>query len=153
MEVPQPELRTAAQRDLLAVQRLVEAAYGHYIARIGRKPGPMLDNYAALIAEGRVFVAEQAGALQGILVLIPQDDAMLLDNIAVAPAAQGKGLGRSMLVFAEQTARQAGYNAIRLYTHEAMTENIALYGRIGYSETHRIEEKGLRRVYMLKQLA
>jgi N-acetylglutamate synthase-like GNAT family acetyltransferase len=30
--------------------------------------------------------------VQGILVLIPHDDAMLLDNIAVDPNAQGQGL-------------------------------------------------------------
>jgi hypothetical protein len=33
-----------------------------------------------------------------------------------------------------------------------MTENIALYGRIGYAETHRATEKGLNRVYMAKPL-
>jgi hypothetical protein len=33
-----------------------------------------------------------------------------------------------------------------------MRENIELYTRIGYLETHRVEEKGLRRVYMTKQL-
>jgi len=34
-----------------------------------------------------------------------------------------------------------------------MTENIALYSRIGYVETYRAEEKGLRRVHMTKLLA
>jgi ribosomal protein S18 acetylase RimI-like enzyme len=57
------------------------------------------------------------------------------------------------LEFAEQAAIKAGYRSIQLYTNEAMTENIALYSRIGYVETHRGEEKGLRRVYMTKQLA
>lgn len=85
--------------------------------------------------------------------LIPESDAMLLDNVAITPAAQGLGLGRKMLEFAEQTASDRGYRRIRLYTNEAMTENIALYSRIGYSETHRAEEKGLRRVYMAKLLA
>jgi hypothetical protein len=33
-----------------------------------------------------------------------------------------------------------------------MTENIALYTRIGFVETHRISEKGYDRVYMTKQL-
>jgi hypothetical protein len=33
-----------------------------------------------------------------------------------------------------------------------MTENIALYTRKGYVETHRAEENGLRRVYMQKDL-
>ena len=55
-----------------------------------------------------------------------------------------------MLEFAERAAVDAGYRSIRLDTNEVMTENIALYTRIGYSETHRVEEKGLRRVYMIK---
>jgi ribosomal protein S18 acetylase RimI-like enzyme len=77
---------------------------------------------------------------------------MLLDNVAVAPAAQGSGLGRLLLEFAEHAATKAGYHAIKLYTNEAMMENIALYSRIGYAETHRVEEKRLRRVYMRKLL-
>lgn len=145
-------LRLATRDDLAAVQEIVRAAYTHYIARIGREPGPMLDDYTALIGEGRVHVAERDGAVQGVLVLIPQDDAMLLDNVAVAPKAQGSGLGRTMLEFAERAAVEAGYCEIKLYTNEAMTENIVLYTRIGYAETHRVEEKGLRRVYMRKPL-
>ena len=110
----------------------------------------MLDDYGQLIRDGRVHVIQHDGIVQGILVLIPQEDAMLLDNVAVAPSAQGLGLGRKMLKFAEAAAVDAGYRLIRLYTNEAMTENIELYTRIGYSETHRVEEKGLRRVYMTK---
>ena len=112
----------------------------------------MLDDYKALIDEGRVYVVERDGLVQGFLVLIPQDDAMLLDNVAVSPRAQGLGLGRMMLEFAERQALEAGYGFIKLYTNEAMTENITLYARVGYTETHRAEEKGLRRVYMIKAL-
>ena len=87
-------LRLATRDDLASVQKIVQAAYAHYIARIGREPGPMLDDYAALIDAGRVHVGMRDGVVQGILVLIPQNDAMLLDNVAVAPEAQGSGLGR-----------------------------------------------------------
>ncbi len=146
-------LRLALHDDVPAIEDIVRAAYTHYISVIGRKLGPMLDDYTVLVANGRVFVAEMNGTAQGILVLIPQDDAMLLDNIAVAPQVQGRGLGKYMLQFAENLAVKRGYNAIRLYTHEMMIENIRLYKRIGYFETHRVEEKGLRRVYMLKRLS
>ena len=113
----------------------------------------MLDDYGVLIERERVYVAEHGGAVQGILVLIPEQHSMLLDNVAVAPEAQGLGLGRRLLEFAEHNAIVRGYRSIRLYTNELMTENIALYFRIGYSETHRSEKKGLRRVYMSKRLA
>jgi ribosomal protein S18 acetylase RimI-like enzyme len=149
----QDELRLATTEDLRAVEAIVRAAYFPYVSRIGREPGPMLDDYRKLIADRRVHVVEQDGIVSGILVLIPERDVMLLDNVAVAPFAQGLGLGRKMLEFAERAAQEAGLCSIRLYTNEAMTENISLYSRIGYSETHRAQENGLRRIYMIKQLA
>ncbi len=113
----------------------------------------MLDDYGSLIEAGRVHVVERESAIRGIIVLVPENDAMLLDNVAVDPDVQGSCLGRQMLEYAEQAARAAGYRAIRLYTNEAMTENISLYSRIGYAETHRAVEKGLKRVYMVKALS
>jgi ribosomal protein S18 acetylase RimI-like enzyme len=145
--------RLATRDDLQAVEEIVQAAYGKYVPRIGRKPVPMLDDYRTLIEAGRVHVVEHHGAVKGVLVLIPEEDAMLLDNVAVAPAAQGLGLGRAMLAFAERSAIDRGYRRITLFTNEAMVENIAMYSRNGYIETHRAEEKGVRRVYMAKLLA
>ncbi len=145
-----PNPRVATAQDRPAVEAIVRAAYSHYVSRIGREPGPMLDDYGSLIRQGRVYVVDRGGAVKGVLVLIPEQDAMLLDNVAVAPDAQGTGVGRAMLAFAEKAARDAGYGTVRLYTNEAMTENIELYSKIGYAETHRAEEKGLRRVYMAK---
>ena len=144
--------RLAIPGDLHAVEEVVRQAYSPYESRIGRPPGPMLDDYRTLIELRRVHVIEWDGAVKAVLVLIPEAEAMLLDNVAVAPEAQGLGLGRAMLQFAEQSAREAGYGKIKLYTNQAMTENIALYSRIGYSETHRGEENGLKRVYMVKSL-
>ncbi|KAJ2996582.1 hypothetical protein NUW58_g926 [Xylaria curta] len=146
------ELRIAGPGDLAAIQDIIESAYTPYVSCIGRKPGPLLDDYEALVISCRVTVAEVDHAVQGVLVLIPEEDVMLLDNVAVAPAAQGLGLGRKLIAHAEQCAKVAGYPAIRLYTNEAMTRNIEYYARIGYVETHRAEEKGLKRVFMVKPL-
>ena len=146
------EIRAATAVDLGSVETLVASAYGGYVARIGRKPGPMLDDYASFIAQGRVSVLEDGRRIVGLVVLIPESEAMLLDNVAVDPTAQGLGYGRMLLEFAERTAVDAGYQTLRLYTHEMMVENIALYTRIGFAETHRAEEKGLRRVFMAKRL-
>ena len=145
-------IRPAGQADRTAVESIVRAAYSVYVGRMGREPGPMSADYASLIEAGRVHVAEIAGEIVGVLVLVPEQSSMLLDNIAVSPAAQGAGLGRALLAFAEDQALAAGYGSIRLYTHETMTENIALYSRIGFVETHRAEQDGFHRVFMAKQL-
>lgn len=87
-------IRLAQLDDVAAVAALVNDAYTPYIARNGKVPGPMRDDYAALIAAGRVHVLEDDGAILGVIVLIPEDDTMLLDNVAVSPSAQGRGFGK-----------------------------------------------------------
>jgi ribosomal protein S18 acetylase RimI-like enzyme len=91
--------------------------------------------------------------IAGLVVL--EDDgqgALLLDNIAVAPSAQGQGVGRRLIAFTESEARHRGCQQVRLYRHVLMVENIALYNRLGFRETGRVSEKGFDRVYMAKSL-
>jgi GNAT superfamily N-acetyltransferase len=145
-------MRPATVEDVAAIEAIVQAAYSPYIERIGRPPGPMLEDYRQLIEAGGVHVLDNAGRVQGFVILIEADNALLLDNLAVAPDAHGLGFGRRLMDFAERQAIDAGYAAICLYTNEAMTENIKLYSRRGYIETHRAEEHGLHRVYMSKSL-
>ena len=145
-------LRQAVPADLAAVQALVAQAYGPYLAEIGVRPGPMDEDYAALIAEGRVQVVERGAGVVALLVLIPEADAMLLENVAVAPVARGEGLGQALLALADAQARAARYRVIRLYTHEKMVRKQAIYARWGYVETRRGVEHGLARVFMEKVL-
>src|SRR5271165_5299500 len=145
-------IRTATAADADTVRDIVHAAYRSYIPRIGKPPGPMLDDYTKRIADGQVWVLDDAGGIAGILVLEETSDGFLLDNIAVAPDRQGKGHGRALLEFAEAETVGRGWREIRLYTNALMTENIALYARIGYVETARVTEKGFDRVYMTKRL-
>ncbi|TMJ60705.1 MAG: GNAT family N-acetyltransferase [Alphaproteobacteria bacterium] len=146
-------IRRARADDREAIERIVREAYGIYVERIGKPPGPMLDNYAALIADGRVSVLEEADmTIAAIIVLLPEPDHLLLDNIAVLPDRQGQGLGRQLIAFAEDEARRLGYAELRLYTHEKMTENIALYTRLEFEETGRGREAGYDRVFMTKRL-
>ena len=145
-------IRAATAADVPAVERIVEDAYRHYIPRMGKLPGPMLDDYLARTSEGVVWVIEEDKSIVGILVLLPKPDYLLLDNIAIAPSRQGFGFGRRLLAFAEAEATRRGYCEIRLYTHETMTENQRLYAAIGYEETGRSTEAGYERVFMRRQL-
>ena len=152
-----PQLRPAHSAEVGAVTALVRAAYASWVPRIGREPAPMTADYAGAIARGEVVVLEgagleDAGDLVGVLVLIPEATALMIENVAVAPAFQGRGHGRTLLAFAEQTARASGYARLLLYTNAAMTENIALYARGGFAETRCVTEHGLHRVYMEKPI-
>ena len=107
-------------------------------------PQPCL---ACLVGRGR-----RAEAREGDVTICLSGTRRLRVREEVAPGAQGKGYGRVLLEAAAAAARAAGYGRIILYTHEKMVENIALYTRFGYRETHRISEKGFDRVYMEKPL-
>lgn len=145
-------IRRAEPPDRPAIEALIEQAYAPYIARIGQKPGPMLDDYAALIAAGAIDIAEDEHGIAGLIVFLVVEGKALLDNVAVASRARGTGLGGRLIAHAEAKAREAGFGRIILYTHEKMTENRALYPRLGYRETHRVSEKGFDRVYFEKLL-
>jgi GNAT superfamily N-acetyltransferase len=148
----EPSLRRATAADATAVAQLAEAAYEKYIARIGRRPAPMDADYAALIRDANVWVLTCDDRLLGSLVTIVNDDHLLLDSIAVAPDAQGRGYGALLLARAEDDAHDAALSEVRLYTNAAMTENIAMYPRFGYVETHRGGQDGFRRVFFSKRL-
>ena len=147
-----PRIRAATAADLPAITDIVDEAYRHYITRLGKPPGPMLDDYAARVSEGAAWVLEEGAMIAAIIVLLPTSNYLLLDNIAVAPAHQGLGLGRQLLAFAEAEALRRGYREIRLYTHQTMVENQRLYSSIGYEETGRGTEAGYDRVFMRKRL-
>jgi ribosomal protein S18 acetylase RimI-like enzyme len=149
----EPRIRAATAADAPAIRQIVEEAYRHYIPRIGKPPGPMLDDYEARVSDGVVSVIEAGSAIAGLIVLLPRPDYLLLDNVAIVPPRQGSGLGRRLLAFAEAEAVRRGYREIRLYTHQLMTENQRLYAALGYEETGRGSEAGYDRVFMRKRLA
>ena len=146
------EPRPAAASDAAGISECVRAAYSHYIERIGTAPGPMLDDYAQVVRDHRAWVIDDGGRVVGVLVLMDKEDGLLLDNVAVLPERQGEGIGRRLIEHAESEARRLGHRHLDLYTHERMTENIAMYDRIGYEEVERRTERGFPRVYMRKRL-
>ena len=95
-------------------------------------------------------MAAADGEVAGFIILIPRPGYLLLDNVAVLPAAQGRGIGARLLALAEDRARALGVPEIRLYTNAAMTENLTYYPRYGYTETHRAQQDGFQRVFFRK---
>jgi ribosomal protein S18 acetylase RimI-like enzyme len=145
-------VRRARIDDLPQIHVVVDRAYCVYIDRIGRRPAPMDDDYRAKIAADEVYVAEADGLVVGIVVLIPARDHLLVENVAVDPGFQGRGIGRALMAHAERHAREHDLDELRLYTNAAMTENLTLYPALGYREDDRRTEDGFERVFFSKRL-
>jgi len=145
-------LRAARPQDAERLQDIARAAYGLYLPRMDRAPAPMLADYAALIAGGQVRTLEADGEVVGFLVAFARADDFFVENVAVTPAAQGAGHGRFLMAAAEAAARAASKDALRLYTNEVMTENVAFYESLGFEVEERRLEDGYRRIFFSKRL-
>jgi ribosomal protein S18 acetylase RimI-like enzyme len=150
-ELPAAVIRRACREDIAPIEALVDAAYRHYVPRIGLRPLPMDDDYDGRVARGEAYVSGD-DEVEGVLVLVAHDEYLLIDNVAVDPRHQGRGLGKALMSFAESRARAIGREEVRLYTNVKMVENRAFYARLGYEEIDEVEIEGRHGVLMRKRL-
>jgi len=143
-------LRRATAEDLPAIRAVIDAAYAVYLTRMDKPPAPMFRDYGPSVEAGTTWVT--GSPITAVLTVYPRDDHLYVENIAVDPGAQSRGLGRALMEFAEQEAARRALGRMALVTHEAMTENQAIYARLGYVEVERRAEDGYRRIYMEKRL-
>ncbi len=146
-----PLIRPARAADRDRLTEIAKDAYAVYLERMPVRPAPIDADYGAAIDRGDVWVldGEPPG---GFLVLVEYPNHLWVDNVAIDPPLQGKGLGRKLLSFAEEAAATRGLPELRLLTSVKMTENLALYDSLGYSEYDRRDEAGRMRVYLRKPL-
>ncbi|MEO1494020.1 MAG: GNAT family N-acetyltransferase [Pseudomonadota bacterium] len=152
-------VRQARAEDVPRLYAIAEAAYAGYVPLIGRKPAPMVADFAALTERGvvDVAVAEKGDAVRvapsGYIVHYAVDaETWHLENIAVAPEGQGRGIGGALIAYAEDAARLHGARTMTLYTNAKMAGNLTLYPALGYVETRRAQEDGFDRVFFEKPL-
>ncbi|QIY94963.1 GNAT family N-acetyltransferase [Streptomyces sp. S1D4-11] len=146
----EPEIRPAVAADVAAVKAVTDAAYHHYIERIGVVPKPMEADHAANVAAGRVFVTGEP--VRGLVVIEAYEDHLFLDSIAVHPDAHGKGVGRRLLAFVDAHARALGLSEVRLYTNAMMWENQKIYPKYGYEVVERRVDGRYDRIHYRKRL-
>ncbi|WP_405662028.1 GNAT family N-acetyltransferase [Streptomyces sp. NBC_00079] len=144
------EIRPAVAADVPAVKAVTDAAYHHYIERIGVVPVPMEADHAANVAAGKVFVT--GDPVIGLVVLEEHGDHLLLDSIAVHPDAHGGGVGRRLLGFVDARARALGLREVRLYTNAMMWENQKIYPKFGYEIVGRRVTGPYDRIHYRKRL-
>lgn len=149
----EPLLRRAGDEDVRAITDLVRAAYEPYRDLIGRTPIPMLADYGRVVGEHEVWVLDRDGEIVGLIELELRPDHLWVENLAIAPGWQRRGLGRRLLAHAEEQARRHGRSTLGLLTNERYVDNIAMYTRYGYRETRREPHLGTDLVHFRKDLA
>ena len=125
--------RRANADDVETIRTVTLAAYAKWVPVIGRRPKPMNTDYEHAVQAHLIELAYVDGELAGVLEIIPGADHLLLENLAVAPAHQRKGIGRRMMARVEALARGRNLKQVRLYTNKAFTTNVEFYEKLGYT--------------------
>jgi ribosomal protein S18 acetylase RimI-like enzyme len=159
---PVPTLRirpaTAADRALLIP--VINAAFAVEIFLEGTRTDD--ERLAAMMGTGTILAAEDAsGRLLGCIYTEVRGKLGYMGQLAVDPAHQGKGLGRRLMVAAEEHLRGNGCTAVEITVLNTRPELPPIYRRFGFVETG-TEEARLSRpvkpgvkchfIVMMKQL-
>ena len=94
---------------------------------------PSREVVESYIHRGHGFVAESAGHIIGVYVLIqtrPQTAELV--NLAVAEEQQGRGIGKKLVRHAIHTARVTGYKTLELGTGNSSVHQLAFYQKCGF---------------------
>ena len=125
-------MRRGSIGDAAAILALTRSAYAAWVPVIGREPLPMTADYDRALREHRFDLLETGTTLAALIETIAHADHLLVENVAVAPAFQGRGLGRELLAHAEALAVSSGLSMVRLYTNKRFARNLRLYRDLGY---------------------
>ena len=136
------EIREGTEAEHAEIGRITAEAYRRlvrdqaYLSRIA--------DVADRAARTLILVAVEDGAIVGSLTLElttrvnPNDDPLEdhrahIRMLGVIPDAQGRGIGRALMLEAESRARVAGKTEMTLHTTELMGAARAMYEALGYT--------------------
>ncbi|MEP6623646.1 MAG: GNAT family N-acetyltransferase [Acidimicrobiia bacterium] len=91
-----------------------------------------VDELVAYVNDGRSWVATEADAILGYVVVDRVGRAAHVEQVSVVPEAQGRGIGRRLMDQAHSWARTQGFDAITLTTFRDVSWNAPLYAHLGY---------------------
>lgn len=129
------KIRRAEAADWQIVRTITLDAYAKWVPLLGREPLPMTVDYAQAVLEHQIDLLEVEGAIVGLVELVPGADHLLIENLAIDPAHQGRGHGRVLMDHALTVARALGLKEVRLYTNKLFAANIRFYQALGYQLT------------------
>jgi len=136
-------IRDATLHDLPTVHAVTQAAYAQIKPIISAQAhvfGETLDDLAQRLVDGwTIMIAASNGRIVGVVRCREHEGEMYLGRLAVLPAAQHAGVGRSLVAAVEQRGRDWGLPTVRLGAYEDVIVSRPYYERLGYHADERIE--------------
>ena len=131
------EPRRLTASDPTAAAAVIRIAFAEQGA-VTDPPSSALGETAEIVADklgsGGGAGLEHEGALIGVVLWTPEDSALYLGRLAVAPAWRGRGLAGRLIDAAEAEARRRGFEVLRLHARLELPMNRRLFARRGFVE-------------------
>ena len=131
------EPRRLTASDAAAAAAVIRIAFAEQGA-VTDPPSSALGETAEIVADklgsGGGAGLEYEGALIGVVLWTPEEDALYLGRLAVSPAWRGRGLAGRLIDAAEAEARRRGLELLRLHARLELPMNRRLFARRGFVE-------------------
>lgn len=130
-------IRLATKADLPQLARLLHAAFIEYRSSYTEDgfaaTTPTVEQLAARMNEGPIWVAEENGLLLATVSVVSRGEELYIRSMAVLPEARGRHLGESLLSIVEGFAKS--HKRLTLSTTPFLFNAIRLYERFGFKRT------------------
>lgn len=84
-------------------------------------------------ADGHCYLAERAGRVIGVFVLVALDaERAEIKNAALEESERGRGLGKQLIFAALDEARNLGFRSVEIGTGNSSLAQLALYQKCGF---------------------
>jgi len=138
-------------------ETVLRAALKPFARRLGRElEEDAFKELQGAGSESHMLVAVKDSKICGVAICSVEKDTWVIEQVAVNPGDQGRGIGSALLQRIERDASIAGARMLELDTAEIMTDLPRLYHRHGYSAARKGLPKHGRdqftRVYMQKAI-
>lgn len=140
----------AEEKDVASLVALMDSAYRGEVSKkgwtseadlfIGNKRTDETTVASLIKKPGAVFLQHisEAGIADGCVFLHNKNNRLYLGMFSVSPVAQGKGIGKKLLMAAEDYAKEKTCSSIYMTVITVREELIAWYERNGYQKTGKV---------------
>ena len=131
------QIRFASSEQLPDVHRVMREAFEEYRDKLFPGSGALreeVDDIRKKISDnGGAVLVWQEDVPIGSAQYVFKENYMYIGRVSVIRQARGQGLGKAIMGYLEQLAKEQGVYETRIEVRKSLPENIALYRRLGYS--------------------